>query len=69
MQVHSEKRQAEAHRKYFLKKKNNTSLIGFFCLFVFSYESCPEETSLLEESPATAEGQGSRGLLLVKWWQ
>lgn len=56
MQVHSEKRQAEAHRKYFLKKKNNTSLIGFFCLFVFSYESCTEETSLLEESPATAEG-------------
>lgn len=68
MQVYSEKRQAEAHRKHLLKKKNNVSLIGFF-LFVFSYVSCPKETSLLEESPAAAEGQGSRGLSLVKWWQ
>lgn len=67
MKVHSEKRQAEAHRKHLLKRKNSVSLIGFFCLFVFSYVSCPEETSLLEESPAAAEGQGSCRLSLVKW--
>lgn len=70
MKVHSEKRQAEAQRKHLLKRKKLClSNRIFCCLFIFSYVSCPEETSLLEESPAAAEGQGSCGLSLVKWWQ
>lgn len=57
MKVHSEKRQAEAHRKHLLKRKNGVSLIGFFvCLFMFSYVSCPEEISLLEKVLLLLEG-------------
>lgn len=49
-----------------MEKKKECLSNRIFLLFMFSYVSCPEETSLLE-SPAAAEGQGSHGLSLVKW--
>lgn len=66
MQVHSET--SWSTQETFMEKKKECLSNRIFLLFMFSYVSCPEETSLLE-SPAAAEGQGSHGLSLVKWWQ